>query len=726
MLQNNVATTFTHVRGRGHVLFIENWNDQGAADDFIKRLRQEEIEVTVQPSDHLYTSLAELQRYDSVILAGVSRSAGSDADTVVSFSDAQIRMLVRNTRELGCGLIMMGGPDSFGAGGWTGTELEKAMPVDFQIKSAKVVPVGALVLMMHAGEMPQANYWQKRIAFESIKLLGNRDYCGLIQWNGTDQWLWGQSRGGLLRVGPARKMMLARVDQMTIGDMPAFDPALKMAATAFAGVRQAAVKHMIVISDGDPVQPTATAIAALKKQGVKVTTVAVGSHGRLGSQMMQNLAQQTGGKYYEVRSANALPKIYQREARRVARSLVYEPRPPVRPAIVSSHEIVQGLQSPLPPVSGFVLTSVKQNPLVEVILRSPKPVAKKNATILAAWTYGAGKAVALTTDSGQRWAQRWTGWDGYDKLFSQMVRWSMRPFGDTGNFSVATHVQDGQTQIIVTAQDENEEYLNDQSMKATIIAPDMTTRTVPIGQTAPGRYVGSFPSQATGSYLIMVNPGVGRAALRTGVNIGYSVEYLDREANMELLKSLAGLVARHGAAGVLSKPGLDSKRVDLLLRENPFRRDLPPVMTGQSVWPLMVLVGSCLFFADVFVRRVQVNFLWVLPWLSRMRDGVLRRAPETPEPETIGRLKSRKRQIGADIDNRRAQARFELGDRELDVDPLAEDATPAGSLAKQGKSGLPPVRPTLETSEEANEESYTERLLKAKKKLWRERNQDGR
>ena len=50
-------------------------------------------------------------------------------------------MLVRNTEELGCGLIMMGGPNSFGAGGWTNTELEKAMPVDFQIKSAKVVPV---------------------------------------------------------------------------------------------------------------------------------------------------------------------------------------------------------------------------------------------------------------------------------------------------------------------------------------------------------------------------------------------------------------------------------------------------------------------------------------------------------------------------------------------------------------------------------------------------------
>ena len=735
MTQNNLATAFTHVRGRGHVLLIENWNEQGVADSMVRRLRQEEIEVTVLPSDHLYTSLAELQRYDSVILAGVSRSAGSAANTVVSFSDAQIDMLVQNTRELGCGLIMIGGPDSYGAGGWTGTELEKAMPVDFQIKSAKVVPVGALVLMMHAGEMPQANYWQKRIAIESIKLLGNRDYCGLIQWNGTDQWLWGQSQGGMLPVGPARKMMLARVDQMTIGDMPAFDPALKMAASAFAGVSRAALKHMIVISDGDPVRPTVTAIRALVQQGVKVTTVAVGSHGRLGSQMMQNLAQQTGGKYYQVKSAKALPRIYQREARRVAKSLVYEPQPPVRPAIVSPHEIVQGLQSPLPPVSGFVLTTVKQNPLVEVILRSPKPVAEKNATILAAWTYGAGKVAALTTDAGQRWTRSWTGWEGYDKFLSQLVRWSMRPFGDTGNFSVATHTQDGQTQIIVTALDENEEFLNDQSMSATVIAPDMSSRTVPIDQTAPGRYVGNFPSQATGSYLIMVHPGAGRAALRTGVNVGYSVEYLDHETNMALLKSLAGLVIRHGEAGVLTEPGLDSKRIDLLRQENPFRHNLPPVVTGQSVWPLMVLIGSCLFFTDVFVRRVQVNFIWLLPLLGQLRDTVLRREREAPEPETIRRLQSRKQQLGAEIEGQRARTRLEPGGKSAGNDSHAASAVlqvkpglPSGQNSPPQASTRPmePGQTSLEQDEEAIEELYTERLLKAKKKLWRKRDQEGK
>ena len=98
------------------------------------------------------------------------------------------------------------------------------------------------------------------------------------------------------------------------------------------------------------------------------------------------------------------PKIFQREARRVARPLVYEPNPPVTPQIVTPHEIVQGLDNAFPPVSGFVLTTVKENSLVDVILRSPLPTEPENSTLLATWTYGLGKAVAFTTDAGQRWA----------------------------------------------------------------------------------------------------------------------------------------------------------------------------------------------------------------------------------------------------------------------------------------------------------------------------------
>ena len=719
MTQNNVASAFTQVRGKGHVLLIENWDKKGEADFLVDRLRNEDIAVTVTPSDRLFTSLAELQRYDTVILSNVSRSSGTDADNVSSFSDEQIDMLVRNTREMGCGLIMMGGPDTFGAGGWTNTELEKAMPVDFEIKNAKVTPVGALVLMMHAGEMPKGNYWQKRIAFESIKLLGSRDYCGLVQWNGSDQWLWGQSQGGLIRVGPNRKMMMGRVDKMSIGDMPAFDPALAMAATAFAGVKDAAVKHMIIISDGDPTPASTNVLRRLKQQNVKISTVAVGSHGTIGSQEMQKIASYTGGKYYVVKNAKALPRIYQREARRIARPLVYEPKPPVAPSVVSQHEMVQGLDGGLPQISGFVLTSVKQNPLVEVVIKSPRPVTEKNSTILASWTYGAGKAVAFTTDAGTRWAGQWTQWENNDRFFSQMVRWSMRPTDDSGNFSIATDVRDGRTKIIVTALDQDDQFLNDQSMTATVVAPDMSSIPVRVEQVAPGRYVGEFDSEAAGSYLMVVNPGEGRAPIRSGVNVGYSAEYRDNQTNMALLRAFAELKAKGGPSGIIVEAGLYSTKLVGEEPANPFRRDLERAVSDQSIWPWLLVFGACVFFADVFVRRVQVNFLWLVPMLAKARDLVLRRQREVPAPETMSRLRSRKQEVSQQIESRRASTRFEGSETAEPIDP--------STIATASKpDSTPQPQKSAEPKEQPAEESYTERLLKAKRKVWHDRDQDGK
>ncbi|MEM6797949.1 MAG: vWA domain-containing protein, partial [Planctomycetota bacterium] len=162
--RNNSASGFTYVRGKGQELLIEDFEHRGEFDTLVQRLRTEGLQVAVQPSNRLFTSLAELQRFDTVILANVPRSSGFggggpvDANRLDGFDDGQIDMLVRNTEELGCGLIMLGGDRSFGAGDWADTELEKAMPVNFRIKAAKVTPVGALALIMHASEIPQGNY----------------------------------------------------------------------------------------------------------------------------------------------------------------------------------------------------------------------------------------------------------------------------------------------------------------------------------------------------------------------------------------------------------------------------------------------------------------------------------------------------------------------------------------------------------------------------------------
>jgi len=177
--QNNVASTFTRVRGKGKVLLIEDGYEESEFSHLIDRLAANAIEVDVMRSSDLYTSAAELLEYDAVILGNLPRSSGDeDSDNAISaFSDAQIKMLVDNCEQMGCGIVMLGGERSFGAGGWSNTLLEKAMPVDFQIKNKKVSAVGALAMVMHASEMPRGNFWQVKIGEAALETLGPMDYC---------------------------------------------------------------------------------------------------------------------------------------------------------------------------------------------------------------------------------------------------------------------------------------------------------------------------------------------------------------------------------------------------------------------------------------------------------------------------------------------------------------------------------------------------------------------
>ena len=249
---NNIAEGFTHARGKAQVLLIEGTRGEHA--ELVKALREKEIEVRVLAApridgaggvggDPLPTDLAQLQPYDSVILGNVPKEA---------FTESQHQLLASNCHDMGAGLVMLGGSDSFGAGGWMNTPVEKALPVDMQIKAIKVQGIGAMALIMHASEIPEGNYWQKVVAKAAIKALSSYDYAGLMHWEGQEAWLF-----TLRPIGCGQNSMLRAIDRMTPGDMPDFDPSLQMAMKGLNAIRDAMSKHIVVISDGDPTPPSA-------------------------------------------------------------------------------------------------------------------------------------------------------------------------------------------------------------------------------------------------------------------------------------------------------------------------------------------------------------------------------------------------------------------------------------------------------------------------------------
>jgi hypothetical protein len=541
-----------------------------------------------------------------------------------------------------------------------------------------------------------------------------------MHWVGSEQWLWNP---GMLAVGPNRGIMMNRLSRMMPGDMPDFEPGMVKAHVGLMSVRNASVRHLIIISDGDPSDCTNATLRRYRSSGIKITTVAVGAHGPAESSRLKNIADATGGKYYAVSNPNMLPRIYQKEARVVARPLVFERKEGITPRVVFPHEMLQGVES-LPPITGFVRTSKKSTGLAEMSVASPIPDRLQDNPILASWTYGQGKSLVLTTDVGKRWATDWTAWAGYDKFFSQIVRWTMRASGEEGKFTVSTDVEDGKLKVVVTALTEEDEYLNFLNIAGTAVGPDMKPQDLELKQVAPGRYIGEVEAGQQGNYFVTLNPGQGKAALRAGASVPYSDEFRDRETNEGLLRSLAAQTPVGGEPGKVIEAPADvqdsAEKIDRMLTVDTFRHDLPKATASQDVWHYLVLLGSCLFFADVFVRRVSVSFAWLGPLATRAFDYVRARHPQPAAVPAIERLRGRKAEVAEAIEQRRAATRYE---------PTAADTAAAkAEQAQPSGSGLPKPAATpggvAPSEQQAEEDTYTNRLLKAKQRVWEERKKE--
>ena len=719
---NNIAEGFTHARGAAKVLLIESKRGEHAS--LIKALREKKIEVDtlLAPTidgggdvggDQLPTDIGQLQPYDAVILGNVPKD---------SFSANQIALLEKNVHDMGAGLVMLGGSSSFGAGGWRNTPVEKALPVDMEIKSMKVTGKGALVMIMHASEIAEGNYWQKVVAQEALKTLSPMDMAGMLHWQGTESWLF-----TLRNIEGNRDIMLRAIDRMTPGDMPDFDPSLIMAAKAL-GATDAASRLIIVISDGDPTPPSARAIAALKQAKVQVTSVLTAAHGNdvQGLRTMQDLATQTKGRFYNVTSPRALPRIYQKETRMISRPLIFERGQPWAPVLAGSTEPIQGLPNSYPGITGLVLTSLKENELVECPLQSPEPKGQVNP-LLAHWNYGLGRSVAFTSDAGSKWTTGWQNWDHYAAFWSQVIRWSMRPT-DNGNLSMTLRREDGKVKVLVDALDKRQQFLNFLQIQGAVVRPDSAVgvpdknpneNQLQLVQTAPGRYEATIENaEARGNYFVSLaykGPDGSKGIVSSGVSVPYSEEYKELRSNQDELESLARITG-----GSVYDWKTKSDVIDLpatVKNNNPFRRDemTKPASGYQDIWPQLLAAAAFVFLTDVGVRRLAPDFSAIL---AKFRKPQPANSNQTEAGAHLGRLKATKDQARQGQPQRQDSGSSEDFAGRLARQAEARQSESSAKPDSSSSSSVASATPQPTTQKPAESFSYTERLLAAKRKGW--------
>src|SRR5690349_23932666 len=121
-----------------------------------------------------------MQSYDAIFLSNV---AAGDLGT-----DSQ-KLLESAVRDFGVGLVCVGGDQTYAAGGYRGTPLEATLPVNMELDSKKVLPKGALALVMHGMEFTNGNLVARDTAIGALNALGPQDEMGVVLWDGSERWL---------------------------------------------------------------------------------------------------------------------------------------------------------------------------------------------------------------------------------------------------------------------------------------------------------------------------------------------------------------------------------------------------------------------------------------------------------------------------------------------------------------------------------------------------------
>lgn len=582
--ENNRALSFVRVRGQPRVLLVRP-DDEGSIPDTAlpRALRAQNVTVDVVSPRNLPTQAAALLNYEGIILSDVPADA---------LTEAQMSMVRAAVRDLGIGLTMIGGERGFGAGGYWQTPIEEALPVDMDIRKMRRLPGVALALSIdYSGSMNSAGHntsgtqskldLAQEAAHRAVDALSPQDQVGVMAVD---------TKANVvvpMQYAQNKKAIHEGIGAIYGGGGTEMSAAIK-ASFVMLEKSEAKIKHAILVTDG-ATRPYdySDIIRRMRQEKMTFTLVQIDEgQGAGGTDPLKKLATATGGRYYRVRDAAEIPKIYTREVQTVSRPPIVEE--PFLPRIAEAGSpLLSGISiGDAPPLLGYDVVSAK--PTAEVALTS-----HKGDTVLATWQYGLGKSVAFTSDAKARWGAQWLGWGGYGPFWAQAVRWSLkRP--EQGSYQSGIEVSGGKGQITVDAVDEKTgAYVNFLDARARVIGPDGGVQTVRLTQTGSGRYVGSFDAAKTGAYVATVTQkgrdGKTRAA-QVGVAVPYSPEFAALKPNVSLLTRVADLTG-----GSVLKDGstvFGTRRV----RRVPVPLALPLLLFALLLFPL-----------DVANRRLNIS-----------------------------------------------------------------------------------------------------------------------
>ena len=666
--QNDRADSNTIVKGAPRTLVLAG--DDKVAAELVAALRSQRQAVDSIVPEALPTDFASLASYDSVVVVDVPR---------LRLNDRQLAALQVDVRDLGKGLVMIGGPESYGAGGYQKTPIEEALPVDMGVRDRQKEPDVALVVVIdQSGSMAAChcnsfNAGGNRTGIAGVRkvdigkeailraaaALTARDELGVVGFNEAAHWV-------------VRTQPLGGIADLQ-GDIAGIQPDGQ--TNIFAGLDQAVQsletatatrRHIILLTDGWSTSGQYDQILArMKADGITLSTVGAGGGA---NPFLEQLAQQGGGRYYAAANPASIPDIFLKETQQVSgQQIVEEPFFPIQ---TSSSPILRGLDQGLPRLLGYNGTTIK--PAAQGVL-----VTGRDDPLLAQWQYGLGRSVAWTSDSTGRWAKNWVGWSGFNRFFSQLVGWTF-PGEESGGIEASFETTGDTTGLHVQSVEPDGSPRDFYSTSAVVVGPDLEPRNVTLVQTAPGVYDAPLGEIDPGAYAIRITqakPGTSPLGRTLGLVAQTPVEYRVLGANEPYLAAI-----REAAGGRPVLTALD-----------PWRHDLTATNQFTELWPWLLVLALLLWPLDVALRRISLGRRELVAARDWVRGIGRRRRAAAPRTAAGESLLAARGRAGGEAARAALVARSQEPGSADDPAPPAPPAPPASPAPPAPAPAAPPA-----------------------------------
>jgi uncharacterized protein YegL len=536
------------------------------AEVLAKALALHEIKSKIVEPKRAPFYLKDWLAYSGIVLMNVP---------AIDLTTLQQELIERSVADHGRGLLLLGGENSFGPGGYYETPLERVSPLSSRVP--RDAPKVALAFVLDRSGSMQRNEGgatrldiAKQATLSAIRLLHEDSLISIVAFDSEAKVLLPLRRA---KDSAAVTQALAELEP---GGGTAIYPGLVEALHQLEGI-DAMAKHIVVMSDGLS-QPGdfPGILKAISEQGISVSTVAIGE-GADGTRL-EEIARIGKGAFHSTQDFKALPSILSQEALLLSGKPVEE-RSAVPVWVERNAEFFAGLPETMPPIHGYVLTTRKGEANVHLVVPDAK---EEPVPLLASWRYGNGRVVALTTQGAGVWSRDWQSMPEFPLLWSQTLR---HVFPGLHAEGLSAHLVRHGDEVEVTVDASNPEGGPRAGLKivASLVGPDATSTEVALTETSTGHHVGRVTLEGAGDFVLRA--AADRITAETPLHAAYPAVYAFPRADPDRLAALATMTGGRVLAGA----------------EEIFAGGERRWVTHEG-WKVWVLLALGLFLIDLIIR----------------------------------------------------------------------------------------------------------------------------